>query len=90
MKQVFPSPDEIKAFLRQTWALARKELSAYFSSPIALIFVGVFLVATLASFFWLDTFFARNIADVRPLFRRMPALMILLVRHVYAPKAEQA
>ncbi|MBN1642999.1 MAG: ABC transporter permease subunit, partial [Anaerolineae bacterium] len=59
--------------------MARKELSAYFHSAIALIFVGVFLVATLASFFWVEAFWARNIADVRPLFRSMPLLMILLV-----------
>jgi ABC-2 type transport system permease protein len=71
--------EDVKAFFRQAWAITRKELSAYFSSPIALIFVGVFLVATLISFFTLDTFFARNIADVRPLFRRIPALMIILV-----------
>jgi ABC-2 type transport system permease protein len=69
----------VRTFVRQARAIARKELSAYFGSPVALIFVGVFLVATLASFFWVEAFFARNIADVRPLFRSMPVLMILLV-----------
>ena len=62
-----------------TWAVARKELRAYFGSPLALIFIGVFLAATLFLFFWAETFFARNIADVRPLFRWMPVLMVLLV-----------
>ena len=61
------------------WAVARKELRAYFGSPLALIFIGVFLAATLFLFFWAETFFARNIADVRPLFRWMPVLMVLLV-----------
>jgi ABC-2 type transport system permease protein len=46
---------------------------------MALIFLGAFLAATLFSFFWVDTFFARGIADVRPLFRWMPVLMIFLV-----------
>jgi ABC-2 type transport system permease protein len=46
---------------------------------MALIFIGVFLAATLFTFFWLDTFFARGIADVRPLFRWMPLLLIFLV-----------
>ncbi len=46
---------------------------------MALIFIGVFLIATLFSFFWLDTFFARGIADMRPLFRRIPILVIFLV-----------
>ena len=61
------------------WAIARKELRAYFGSPLAIIFIGVFLAATLFLFFWAETFFARNLADVRPLFRWMPVLMILLV-----------
>src|SRR3546814_1424168 len=30
-------------------------------------------------FFWVETFFARNIADVRPLFEWMPLLLIFLV-----------
>ncbi len=69
----------MKESWKQSLAIARKELGAYFGSPMALIFVGVFLVVTLFSFFWVETFFARNIADVRPLFRWMPVLMIFLV-----------
>jgi ABC-2 type transport system permease protein len=69
----------MKTLWRQAWVIARKELGAYLSSPIALIFVGVFAGLTLFAFFWVETFFARNIADVRPLFRWMPLLMIFLV-----------
>ena len=65
--------------LRHARTLTRKELRAYFGSPMALIFVGSFLVVTLFVFFWVETFFARNIADVRPLFRWMPVLMAFLV-----------
>jgi ABC-2 type transport system permease protein len=65
--------------MKQSLSITRKELQGYFGSPMALIFVGVFLAVTLFSFFWVDTFFARGIADVRPLFRWMPVLMILLV-----------
>jgi ABC-2 type transport system permease protein len=65
--------------MKQTLAITRKELEGYFGSPMALIFVGAFLAITLFAFFWLDTFFARGIADVRPLFQRMPQLMIILV-----------
>jgi ABC-2 type transport system permease protein len=65
--------------MKQARAIARKELSAYFGSPMALIFVGAFLVVTLFAFFWVEAFFARNIADVRPLFRWMPVLTIFLV-----------
>ncbi len=64
---------------KQSASMTRKELEGYFGSPMALIFVGVFLAVTLFSFFWVDTFFARGIADVRPLFRWIPVLMIFLV-----------
>jgi ABC-2 type transport system permease protein len=59
--------------------IAVKELLGFFSSLTALIFFGIFLATTLFIFFWVDTFFARNIADVRPMFEWMPVLLILLV-----------
>lgn len=65
--------------MKQILAITRKELNGYFGSPMALIFIGVFLAATLFTFFWLDTFFARGIADVRSLFRWMPLLLVFLV-----------
>lgn len=65
--------------MQQTLTITRKELRAYFGSPMALIFVGAFLAATLFSFFWVETFFARGIADIRPLFKGMPLLLIFLV-----------
>jgi ABC-2 type transport system permease protein len=65
--------------MKQTLAITRKELSAYFGSPMALIFLGTFLAVTLFAFFWVETFFERNIADVRPLFQWMPVLTIFLV-----------
>ena len=65
--------------MKQTLSITRKELNAYFGSPMALIFLGAFLAVTLFAFFWIDTFFARGIADVRPLFRWMPLLLIFLV-----------
>lgn len=65
--------------MRQILALTRKELRSYFGSPLALIFLGAFLAATLFSFFWVEVFFARGIADVRPLFKWMPILLIFLV-----------
>ncbi|HOT91470.1 MAG TPA: Gldg family protein [Anaerolineae bacterium] len=64
--------------MKQILTITRKELRGYFGSPMAMIFIGAFLIATLFSFFWVDTFFARGIADVRPLFRRLPMLMIFI------------
>ncbi|MBT7410922.1 MAG: ABC transporter permease subunit, partial [Methylococcales bacterium] len=59
--------------------IAIKELSAFFTSPAAFIFLGVFLIVNLFIFFWVEKFFARNIADIRPLFEWMPILLIFLV-----------
>lgn len=59
--------------------VTRKELNSFFSSPVAYIFLGSFLLVTLFTFFWADPFFARNIADVRPLFEWMPLLLVFLV-----------
>ena len=59
--------------------IARKEFNGFFASPAAFLFLGAFLAVTLFVFFWVETFFARNIADVRPLFQWMPLLLIFLV-----------
>ena len=65
--------------MKKILSIARKELRLYFGSPMALIFVGVFLALTLFVFFWVDSFFARGTADARALFEWMPLLMIFLV-----------
>ncbi|MBK1693333.1 ABC transporter permease [Chromatium weissei] len=58
--------------------VARRELAAFFSSPVAYLFIGTFLFISLFVFFWIEAFFARNLADVRPLFEWMPILLIFL------------
>ncbi|MBF0109048.1 MAG: Gldg family protein [Magnetococcales bacterium] len=65
--------------MKEFQRIARKEFSLFFASPAALLFLGAFLAITLFVFFWVETFFARNIADVRPLFSWMPILLIFLV-----------
>ncbi len=58
--------------------VAAKEFASFFSSPVAYIFMGVFLAASLFIFFWVETFFAVNITEVRALFDWMPILLIFL------------
>jgi len=60
-------------------SIARKELRATFLSPVALIFLGTFLLVTLFCFFWVEAFFTRNLADIRPLFEWLPLLLVFLV-----------
>lgn len=69
----------MNGFLPALGPVVRKELRAYFLSPIALIFVATFLLAGLFSFFWVEGFFARGVADIRPLFTWLPVLLIFLV-----------
>lgn len=59
-------------------AIVRKELMQFFASPIAYLFLAAFAAVTLFVFFWGEAFFARNLADVRPLFEWMPVLLIFL------------
>jgi len=58
--------------------IARKELWGFFASPVAYIFLGTFLAVNLFVFFWVEAFFARNLADTRSLFEWMPVLLIFL------------
>ncbi len=58
--------------------VAQKEMRLFFGSPVAWLFLAVFAAVTLFIFFWVESWFARNIADVRPLFEWMPLLLIPL------------
>jgi len=64
--------------MAEMWRMARRELAAFFGSPVAYLFIGVFLAVSLFVFFWGEAFFARNLADVRPLFEWMPILLVFL------------
>jgi ABC-2 type transport system permease protein len=65
--------------MNHVWSIARKELRGYFNSAVALIFLATFLGVVLFTFFWVDKFFSRNIADVRPMFDWLPLLLIFLI-----------
>ncbi len=64
--------------MQNVFRITRKEFGSFFSSPIAYIFIGVFLAVNLFVFFWVETFFSSNIAEIRPLFTWMPILLIFL------------
>ena len=58
--------------------IAAKEIASVFASPVAYLFLATLAAVSLFVFFWGEAFFARNIADVRPLFEWMPVLLIFL------------
>ncbi len=57
----------------------KKELKSYFNSPIAYIVVVTFLVFSAVWLFYLQTFFARNVASLRPLFSVIPLVFIIVM-----------
>jgi len=59
--------------------IVRRELSAYFSTPLAYVFLVIFLVMTGVFTFYLGDFYARGIADLAPFFRFHPWLFLFLV-----------
>lgn len=61
------------------WTVVKKELRGYFDSAVALLFLAAFLATALYMFFWHEKFFARGLADLRPLFEWLPKLLIILV-----------
>ncbi len=65
--------------MNRVCSVVKKEFNAFFASPAAWLFLAAFLIVTLFVFFWAEAFFARNIADLKPLFEWMPVLLIFLV-----------
>jgi ABC-2 type transport system permease protein len=57
----------------------QRELSAYFSTPLAYIFIVIFLALAGAMTFFLGSFFERGQADLAPFFVFHPWLYLLLV-----------
>jgi ABC-2 type transport system permease protein len=59
--------------------IIRKELKSYFNSPIAYILVVTFLVFSSVWIFYLQTFFASNVASLRSFFSVLPIVFIVVM-----------
>ena len=59
--------------------IARRELAAYFATPVAVVFIVIFLALQGALTFNVGNFFDRNQADLTPLFNFLPWVLLLLV-----------
>jgi ABC-2 type transport system permease protein len=57
----------------------RRELAGYFATPVAYVFIVIFLVMTGVFTFYLGGFFERGVADLDPFFRFHPWLYLFLV-----------
>lgn len=60
-------------------AICRRELRSYFSTPLAPVFIMIFLVLTSAFTFYLGNFFQTGQADLQAFFLFHPWLYLLLV-----------
>lgn len=60
-------------------ALFRRELRSYFSTPLAYVFIVIFLVLMGTFTFYLGNFYERGQADLRPFFNFHPWLYLFLV-----------
>src|ERR1700704_5696540 len=65
--------------MRNIVIIARRELSAYFATPVASVFIVIFLVLQGALTFNLGGFFDRGQADLNPFFTFVPWVFLLLV-----------
>lgn len=64
---------------RNTLVVMRRELASYFATPVAYVFIVIFLIMSAAFTFYLGGFYEREIADLDPFFRFHPWLYLFLV-----------
>ena len=65
--------------MRNTVIILKRELAAYFATPIAYVFLVIFLAAIGAFTFYLGNFFSRGQANLEPFFTFHPWLYLFLI-----------
>jgi len=65
--------------MRNILIIAGRELSAYFATPVATVFIVIFLILQGTLTFNLGNFFDRGQADLNPFFNFLPWVFLLLV-----------
>lgn len=61
------------------WIVIKRELSSYFATPLAYVFIFIFLVLSGVFTFYLGDFYQRGQADLTPFFSFHPWLYLFLV-----------
>jgi ABC-2 type transport system permease protein len=65
--------------MQNIWFIMKREFSGYFATPVAYVFIIIFLLLTGFSTFYVGNFFERGEADLYPFFSMHPWLYILLI-----------
>jgi ABC-2 type transport system permease protein len=63
----------------RTWIIFKREFAAYFATPLATVFLVIFVALTGAFAFYVGNFFDRGQADLASFFNYHPWLYLLLV-----------
>ena len=65
--------------MRNIAVIAKREIASYFATPLAYIFIVIFLALTGAFAFYVGGFFIREQADLEPFFVYHPWLYLMLI-----------
>ncbi len=65
--------------MTEMMAIFRRELAGYFATPLAYVFIVIFLFATMSFTFYLGDFYNRGVADLAPFFNFHPWLYLFLI-----------
>src|SRR5450755_2272844 len=65
--------------MKYIWPIFKREFAAYFATPLAYVFIVIFLLAMGAFTFYVGRFFDNNIADLSVFFGYHPWLYLFLV-----------
>jgi len=65
--------------MSRTLIILKRELNAYFATPVAYVFIVIFLLLTGVFTFHIGELYERNQADLEPFFRFHPWLYMLLI-----------
>src|ERR1700716_3800094 len=65
--------------MKTIWTITKRELWAYFTSPVAYVFIVIFLLLAAAFTLLVSGFFERGVADMIPFFFWHPWLYLFLV-----------
>jgi ABC-2 type transport system permease protein len=69
----------MREFLDNSWIIAKREFAAYFATPLAGVFLTIFVALTGAFAFYIGSFFERGEATLDSFFAYHPFLYLLLV-----------
>ena len=65
--------------MKSIWTITKRELAGYFNSPVAYVFLVIFLLMTAAFTFLIGQFMDRNQATLQPFFMWHPWVYLFLV-----------